>query len=91
MVAVTGRPTEERLIELLITQIQELRKEVREGTQRIHDRIDESVERFEKQFVSRVEFEARIEPLRKLVYSAVGVVLLGFMGGLVALVWRASA
>jgi len=39
-------------------------------------------------YVSRVEFEARIEPLQRVVYGLVGVVLIAVAGGLVAMVLK---
>lgn len=58
-------------------------------------KIETSVSAIQADFVSRREFndrmttvEEQMSPLRKIVYGCVALILVGFMGGIIALIYK---
>lgn len=51
--------------------------------EKVSESISEIKQILKEDYVTQVEFD----PIRRLVYGSVGLILVGFLGGLAALVW----
>lgn len=65
-------------------------KEVREDVGKVPGLIDEKLNGKLAKFVTRETFDALFSPVQRLVFSLVGLVLTGVVGGLLAVVLRSK-
>lgn len=54
--------------------------------QYMRDRIDEMNEKMDSKFVTQEEFKAKLDPISKLVYGLVGLILTAVVGAVISIV-----
>lgn len=72
-------------LETMTEQIVRDMSEIKDGIKELRNSIADLNVNNEKKYISRIEFFAELEPIKKIVYGFVGVILLAVLVGLLAL------
>lgn len=68
----------------VLERVENLATQVKDVGDRLDRQIQGVADRLDKHYVTSAEFE----PVKKIVYAMVAVILVGFVGALIALVYR---
>lgn len=60
---------------------------IKENIGKIGEEVQRIEEKIEERYISKIEFYAEISPIKKIVYTLVGSVLISFIGALLSLVF----
>lgn len=59
---------------------------IKKDLEYIKRQVDGINKKIESQYVTRIEFESRVNPIQKIVYGMVSIILVSVVGALISLV-----
>lgn len=68
----------------MLVRLEERIVAIQHEIRQIHKKIDENQDELKEEYVTKAEFA----PVKKAVYAAIGFILTGFIGSLLALVFK---